>query len=46
MILPPYAILRGACVFVALLKAGRVLRGAAPVYHAVTPFCRPAFVQM
>ena len=37
-----YAIVGGSRVFVALRKAGRVLRGAAAIYHAVTPYCRPA----
>lgn len=36
------AIVRGARVFVALRKAGRTQSGQAPVFHAVTPNCRPA----
>ena len=40
--MPPNGIVRKDRIFVALRKAGRVTQGRAPVYHAVTPFCRPA----
>ena len=36
------AIVRRTRVFVALRKAGRTQFGQAPVFHAVTPNCRPA----
>ncbi len=42
MSLPQNAIVRRTRVFVALRKAGRTPRGQAPVFHAVTPHCRPA----
>jgi len=42
MSLPQNAIVRRTRVFVALRKAGRTLRGQAPVFHAVTPHCRLA----
>ncbi|MBV9811494.1 MAG: hypothetical protein JO326_02015 [Acetobacteraceae bacterium] len=35
-------IVKGERVFVALHKAGRVTGDHPPVYHAVTPHCRPA----
>ena len=40
--LPPNAIIRRTRVFVALRKGGRMPNGQAPVFHAVTPHCRPA----
>ena len=40
--LPRNTVKRGARMFVALRKAGRIFQGTAPVYHAVTPYCRPA----
>lgn len=40
--LPPNAIVHGGRVFVALRKAGRTPAGQQPIYHAVTPYCRPA----
>lgn len=39
--LPPNAIVRRERVFVALRKAGRAAPGQRPLYHAVTPYCRP-----
>lgn len=39
-LVPENAIVRADRVFVALRKSGRVLPGARPVFHAVTPYCR------
>ena len=39
---PQNVIVRGPRVFVALCKAGRTQSGQVPVFHAVTPNCRPA----
>jgi len=36
----PTAITVAGRTFVALQKAGRSTRGRAPVFHAVTPYCR------
>ena len=39
---PPGTISRSGRTFVALRKAGRGLRPAGTIYHAVTPHCRMA----